>query len=429
MSDCAVRTDPNLIMRHVEHLAVTIGERLAGSAGEAQAADYIQAEMERIGLQNIRRREFDCSWFEVRRAKMQARFGNMWEPVVMDACAHTPCTNGVLEAELVYVENASDMILDRLDLKGKVALVHGSYGPSSHILKRLNEKEVAAVIWVDVRYTPDWNLRVGLPFTFLPLLKFPAASVPHPVEWDLVRRGADRVRLELDCVVETRPSQNVSGELPGSSDTGGVIITGHHDSVSGTAGAEDNAAGVGVALALAELFAGRELEKPMRFASFGTEEQLSQGAFAFVADPENRARDIDMVLNTDGQGCWTGVNEVYLTGSESLHEYMGEMMRKCGWSGTIRDEPDGFSDHFPFIIEDVPAAWFCRRNCAGGRWFHHSHFDNIEALSPLVLAACADFVGELALDICTKTALPFDRAFPKCTREAVRKVADGWLKL
>ena len=429
MFDSVVRTDPSVIMRHTEHIAVNIGERLAGSPAEARAADYIQAEMERIGLSNIRRSEFECSWFEVRKATMQARFGGAWEPVVMDACAHTPCTDGVLEAELVYVENATDMILDRLDLKGKVALVHGTYGPTSHVLKRLAEKEIAAVIWVDVRYTPDWNVRVGLPFTFLPLLTYPAASVPLPVEWDLVRRGADRVRLELDCVVEPRLSQNVSGEIPGRSDTGGVIITGHHDAVCGIPGAEDNAAAVGIALALAEMFVGQDLEKPMRFASFGTEEQLSQGAFTFVEDTDNRAHEIDMVLNTDAQGSWTGVNEVYLTGSQSLREYMTAMMQRCGWSGTILEQPEGFSDHFPFIVQDVPAAWFHRRNCAGGRWYHHSHFDNIEAISPQVLAACADMVGTLALDICTRPELPFERAFPESTRQAVRKVADGWLTI
>jgi Zn-dependent M28 family amino/carboxypeptidase len=294
------------------------------------------------------------------------------------------------------------------------------------MLKRLIEKQVAAVIWTDVRYTAPWNLRVGLPFTFLHLLKFPAASVPHSVEAGLVQRGADRVRLELKSVVKTRPSQNVFGEIPGKSADGGVIVTGHHDTVIDSVGAEDNAVGVGIALAVAEALKGMEFEKPVKFASFGTEEQLSQGAFAYVAEKKHRAEALDMVLNVDAMGSWTGENEIYLIGSPELRKWTEEKMAAARWSGRILEEPEGFSDHFPFIVRNVPAAWFHRRNCAGGRWFHHSQYDNMAALSPKVLEACANLVGQMAVEICTSQELPFERELPLSVKDAVRRVKEGW---
>ncbi len=421
--------DPASIMAHVRALAEGIGTRLAGSEQEQEAADYVQAQMQRIGLQGIQQQPFGCKWYEVQSAGLQARFGAQWRTMVMDAVANTPSTDGVLEAELVYVETATDEILDRVDLKDKVALVHGTYGANTRMIQRFREMEVAAVIWTDVRYPMEWNILVGLPWSFLPIFDFPAASVPHSVEWELVQGGVDRVRLNLDVVVEDRRSQNVVGYLPGKSPDGGVVVCGHHDTVRNSTGAEDNAAGVACALAVAEAIADAELQHPVYFVSFGTEEQLSQGSFVFVDEPANRAEQLDLVLNVDGQGCWTGENEIYLTGSPELHRYMRGQMTDHGWAGVIRDEPDGFSDHFPFICKGVPAAWFHRRNCAGGRWFHHSIHETVAVLSPRVLADCANLVADLAVDVAGRADPPFPREFPQETKDAVRRVAEGWLKV
>lgn len=429
MTATSMSIDPKRIMRHVRRLSGKIGNRLAGSEGEQEAADYIERQMRKIGLEDVEQQGFTCKWYEVRRASLRAKFGRSWESVMMDAVAHSPSTSGEIEAELVYVETASDEILDALDLKGKVALVHGTYGSDSRMIRRFAEKEVAAVIWTDVRYTPEWNILVGLPFTFLPLFTFPAASVPHPVEWELVRQGVKRVRLDLDVVVEDRRSQNVVGALPGKSEDGGVIICGHHDTVMNSTGPEDNAAGVGCALAIAEALKDAKLAKPVKFVSFGTEEQLSQGAFAFVDKPANRADELDMVLNIDGMGCWTGESEVYVTGSVGLHGYVRKQMSAHHWPGVIRDAPDGFSDHFPFIVKGVPACWFHRRNCAGGRWFHHSGHETTEVLSRQVLGDCASLVADVALDVASKRSLPFEKRFPAKTRREVKGVADGWLKV
>ncbi|MEN6344019.1 MAG: M28 family metallopeptidase [Armatimonadia bacterium] len=429
MSAARFKVQPDQVMKHAEYLADTLGERLAGGEGEQRAADYIQSEMNRIGLQDVHQQSFTCKWYDVRHASMQARFGGQWRSVTMDAVAHTPSTQGEIEAELVYVGEATEDILDHVDLHDKVALVHGTYGPNAKMLRRFAQVGVAAAIWTDVRYTSDWNILVGLPWSFLPLLTFPAASVPFTVECELVEGRADRVRLNLDTVVEDRQSQNVIGTLAGRSDAGGVLVSGHHDSVRLSVGAEDNAAGVAVTLAVAEALKGVPLEKPIRFVSFGTEEQLSQGSFAYVEEPRYRAEQLDLVLNTDGQGCWTGVSETYVTGSVEFHEYMRGQLAAHEFPGTMRHDPDAFSDHFPFMVRGVPAVWFYRRNCPGGRWFHHSIYDTINRLSPDLLSHCASMVADIAADIAGQRDLPFERRFPEKTQQEVQAVADGWLKI
>lgn len=414
------------MMRHVRHLSETIGPRLAGSEAEQRGADYIERQMRRIGLQDVHQQHFACKWYEIEHASLQAKFGRQWREVTMDAVAHTPCTPGEIEAELVYIGTGSAMEMEGANLQGKVALVHGTYGPNTHMLERLAAAEVAAVIWTDVRYTADWNILIGLPWTFLPYLTFPAASVPFPVAWELVSQGVKRVRLNLQVTVEDRPSQNVIGTLPGETEEGGVLVCGHHDTVRGVRGAEDNAVGVACALEAAEALIDAPRRRPVTIVSFGTEEQLSQGAYEYVACKRYGADNLDLVLNVDAVGSWTGVNEVFAYGSDSFRGFVEGRLQDLRYPHQTFRDPEAFSDHFPFIVRGVPSLWLTRRNCAGGRWFHHGIYDTMEQLSPDELARCAEVVVTLARDIAARDALPYERAFPPGVRRGIAAVARGW---
>lgn len=414
------------MMRHVRHLSQTIGPRLAGSEAEQGAADYIFRQMRRIGLEGVHQQSFTCKWYEIEHASLQAKFGRQWQTVTMDAVAHTPSTPGEIEAELVYIGTGSELEMEGVELRDRVALVHGTYGPNIHMLQRLASAQVAAVIWTDVRYTAPWNVLIGLPWTFLPYFTFPAASVPFPVAWELVSQRVKRVRLNLQVTVEDRPSQNVIGRLPAKTDEGGVLLCGHHDTVRAVRGAEDNAAGVACVLEAAEALVRTPLERPVTFVSFGTEEQLSQGAYEFVQCERYGADQLDLVLNIDAVGSWTGVNELYVYGSDSFERFLESHLAQLRYPHQTFRDPEAFSDHFPFIVRGVPAVWMSRRNCAGGRWFHHSVYDTIAQLSPDELAQCAEVVVTLARDVATRDALPYERAFPARVRRGIADVARGW---
>jgi hypothetical protein len=74
-------------------------------------------------------------------------------------------------------------------------------------------------------------------------------------------------------VGEDRPVQNVEVELRGTSDADAIVVVGaHYDTVVGGPGAEDNASGVAILLALERAFAEKPLARTVRFVAFANEE-------------------------------------------------------------------------------------------------------------------------------------------------------------
>jgi len=68
--------------------------------------------------------------------------------------------------------------------------------------------------------------------------------------------------------IRERTSRNVIAEKPGAGE-GVVVLGGHYDSVSGMAGANDNASGTAVLLAIAHKLANVDLPFTLRFVPFG----------------------------------------------------------------------------------------------------------------------------------------------------------------
>jgi Zn-dependent M28 family amino/carboxypeptidase len=70
-----------------------------------------------------------------------------------------------------------------------------------------------------------------------------------------------------------RRCRNIEVEVRGTDQSGEVVVIGaHYDSVPGSPGADDNASGVAVMLALARSFAGTRPARTLRFVGFANEE-------------------------------------------------------------------------------------------------------------------------------------------------------------
>jgi len=72
----------------------------------------------------------------------------------------------------------------------------------------------------------------------------------------------------IALTIRERTSRNVIAEKPGAGE-GVVVLGGHYDSVSGMAGANDNASGTAVLLAIAHKLANVDLPFTLRFVPFG----------------------------------------------------------------------------------------------------------------------------------------------------------------
>ncbi|MFN2556613.1 MAG: M28 family metallopeptidase [Nitriliruptorales bacterium] len=137
-----------------------------------------------------------------------------------------------------------------------------------------------------------------------------------------------------------------------------VVIGAHLDTVEGSPGANDNASGVGVLVALARELADETLEVPVVLVAFGAEEyQPSQPPRHHVGSEQFAARhagdviaalSVDMVANGEVTCiCW-------LRGSpDTLAARLHTLAPQAGFA--VRSEGD-FSDHGPFAARLLPAA-------------------------------------------------------------------------
>ena len=113
---------------HMDQLAVKIGNRLAGTPGELKAAKYIQKMFRKYGLTGVRQELFPCVSWSCKVASFSVKDGNRWRRITCLPLAHSKCTKGKVEADLVYLETASERDLRGKDLKGKIGLLFGSFG-------------------------------------------------------------------------------------------------------------------------------------------------------------------------------------------------------------------------------------------------------------------------------------------------------------
>lgn len=157
-------------------------------------------------------------------------------------------------------------------------------------------------------------------------------------------------------VVNTRQRQvsgrNVVAHLPGVTQPS-VVLGGHYDSVAGSPGANDNASGTAVVLAIARNVASTPLARRAWFVAFDGEEDGLHGSRAFVntAAPQF-LQGLKGMMNFD----MVGVNSrLGVGGTESLTS-----LARLADSKVSTFRARGGSDHAPFASAGVPVLFFYR---------------------------------------------------------------------
>jgi aminopeptidase YwaD len=161
-----------------------------------------------------------------------------------------------------------------------------------------------------------------------------------------------KASLNVNVRVETVTGYNVIAHLPNVKQPN-LLFGGHYDSVPNSPGANDNASGTAVVLALARRLKDTPLANQAWFVAFDGEEDGLRGSKAFVnaAGPQFLS-NLQAMLNFD----MVGVNDQLLVGgTESLTTLAQKANPKVS---TIRDT--GMSDHESFATAKVPVLFFYR---------------------------------------------------------------------
>ena len=205
--------DGEKAFRHLEHLAVDIGPRLTGSAGEHKAARYVARQFRSFGLK-VTQQRFDSTTFSNRKCGFEVRQGGRWrrleaEPVMLSES--TPA--GGVEGALYDAQTGQGEYLTP-EMKGKIVLVCGALTAEDR--HRAVGYGAKAIVFIDPVVRENFRrtlLRVESRRTYGDL---PMATIRHMDGLEIIRRGAGRCRLVLRNSEKKSYSLNVIGQKAGT---------------------------------------------------------------------------------------------------------------------------------------------------------------------------------------------------------------------
>jgi Iap family predicted aminopeptidase len=216
---------------------------------------------------------------------------------------------------------------------------------------------------------------------------------------------ATGVRVELDVAMESvdRTAVNVIGVLPGADPARAgeaVVLGAHYDHlglVRGTVhpGADDNASGTAVVVALARAFAAAgPRERTLIFALFGAEEIGLVGSGHYVRRPFVPIERTVAMLNFDMVGR-LGDGSLTVAGVESgrgLRQIVTDAAGALAMPVALRDSPFGPSDHSRFYDAGAPVLFFH----TGSHADYHRPGDTADKLDATGMARVATLGGRIA---------------------------------
>lgn len=176
------------------------------------------------------------------------------------------------------------------------------------------------------------------------------------------------------------PSQNVIAEKKGS---GGavVVLGGHYDTVPGVSGANDNASGTAVLLAIAESLSEVELPFTLRIIAFGSEELGLLGSQFYVQSISGEELNkTKVMLNFDALGSGNGVS---VFGDRAFTALVSALSDDIGIDVAVtRGISGGSSDFASFRAAGVPFLMFFGDDFSR----IHSGRDTLEFVQPELLS-------------------------------------------
>lgn len=362
--------DGDSLWRRLEQV-VAVGNRFAGSEGEARCRELILGELSDAGLANVRAEAFPYLGYEPHGSSCELP----GDGSTLRCAPLQYSADAVAEGEAVYLGQARPEDVEALenrgvDLAGKIAVAH-SFMPWL-VTPALAEKGVAGI--VNVTETGD-GLIPNFMVSFYPNgLEAPWDGRVQPlpgvtIETNDARRllslmSAQTVRVRVEhraSYVETS-SANVVAEIPGRElPDERVVVGAHYDTQLEGVGAADNGTGIAALLELAHRWRSLEPRRTIVLCAFGVEELASWGSYHYCRAHVDELAGTRGMVNLDALGLPLPGRRVVVADPE-MAPYAAESAARAGFHP--EDEIDAsayaWSDHNPFIDAGVPAVWLWR---------------------------------------------------------------------
>ena len=336
--------DIDTALGYLNHLAGALGPRASGTAQERAAADYLAESFEQLGY------ETQLETFAYTGAPSISR-------IDIDSRAPTfgfrfPGSAPIgLSAILVRIPGYGEPTdFDQVDVEGKIALVNRGVVEFRHKAANAKSAGAAALIIANTRTSDSIGGTFGAYTVDIPVLHVSLATADQ-----LHARIGERITIP-EAAPTNGESQNVIARKPGG--TCRVIVGGHYDTVPEVDGANDNASGTALALALAETWASHPAADDICFVGFGAEELGLFGSREFVQNlgKNGQLGEVTAMLNLDAIGDGRAPYRI-VASSElgALGNAVAAELQINASTGALPMELG--SDHASFIAEGIPAIF------------------------------------------------------------------------
>ncbi|MDZ7746225.1 MAG: M28 family metallopeptidase [Halobacteriales archaeon] len=385
---------------HLESL-VAIGNRMAGSDGEREAAlatrDALATHTNDTTLD-----EFDIQGWN--RDESSVRAGD----TAFDCLALPRSPTAETTGELLDLGYGLPEDFERADVEGKVVVcasnVPSWYGRLIHRREKYYDAvEHGAAAFIFRNHVEGCLAPTGSVGTAeAPLGEIPAIGISKEAGSRLVREH-EREMVTVTTSAETGEavSQNVHATLgPDSDET--LLVTSHVDAHDIAEGAVDNGAGTAMVVELARTLAEREAELDTRveFVCFGAEEVGLVGSSHLAS--ERDLETVKAVLNLDG--VVQGRNlAAHTHGFDALNAAVNRVSDRLKQPFTANPNHGPHSDHWPFVERGVPGLHVYAETGDEGRGWGHTRADTLDKLAPRDLREQAIVLTELAVELARET--------------------------
>jgi Zn-dependent M28 family amino/carboxypeptidase len=363
---------------HLETL-VDIGDRMAGSDGERQAAEATRDALADVGARNARLAEFDVQGWTRGSASIGA--GNRSRETI--ALPRSPA--GEVGGEFVDLGYGLPSDFEANDIEGKVVMVASNVpGHYDRFIHR-REKYYYAVDGGAAAFVFRNHVEGCLPPTGsvgtenAPIGDIPAIGVSKEVGSRLSRRHeGETVEVSVDADVHDATSRNVHADLGPDTDEA-LLLTSHVDAHDIAEGAMDNGAGTAVVVEVADALEGREAELDTRvhLVVYGAEEV---GLVGSAHDADERDHDsIKAIVNNDGVVRGRTLS-AHTHGFDALDDLVTGVAEDFDHPVTTIPDQGPHSDHWPYVQWGVPGYHLMSETGDEGRGWGHTFADTLDKL-------------------------------------------------
>ncbi len=377
------------------------GNRLSGSDALERTIDWVIAQMQHDGLQNVRGEPVMVPhWVRGQEsADLVAPRRTRLVMLGLGGSVGTPA--GGIEAEVLVVTSFDELTRRAAEARGKIVLFDVPFTGYGQTVRYRTAGAVAAsragAVASLIRTVASYSIRSPHTGT----LTYDSTVAPIPAaalsveDAMMLHRMADRgervvVRLAMGAqLLPDAPSRNVMGELVGREHPDEVVVLGGHiDSWDVGMGAMDDGGGVVVSWEAVRLLQrlGLRPRRTIRVVGWTNEENGSRGALAYRDTHAAEVANHVLAFESDG-GVFrpTGFG---FSGSDSAMAMVREiatLLRPIGADSVTRG--GGGADIGPIAQLGVPAM---SPNVDGTRyfWFHHSDGDTVDKLDAREMAQC-----------------------------------------